>query len=331
MPHSVHRLPVTVLMLLTGCASPMLSGQMSLGRRGSVTPASDIASDPALPGATRDSQLANRKPSENRNSTRETPALERRTQELLAAGSRSRRDGKLAAARMSYEQVLRIDRENSEAHYWLAVIADDQGRFADAELHYSVLLKQNPRDPNVLASLGWSQLLQGRYDDSERTLRNALTYSPTHQTALYNLGWLYGTRGDYQKALGIFRSAGNESDAQRAIAELRQNAPRSEGAIGADVYAAQGGNRPLPADRLAADAGLPSERNERGYLADAAPQLAGAVQRQETASGYQPAAARAIDFAEYFRPRAVERRAGGRWRASAATLCGSGGRRTTIL
>ena len=185
MPHSAHWLPATVLMLLTGCASPMLSGQSSRGHTGSTSPDRDIASDPAPPAGAGDSQISNRKPRDSHAASRETAAPERRTPDLLAAASRSRRAGKLAAARMSYDQVLRIDPENSEAHYWLAVIADDQGRFADAERHYSVLLKQTPRDPNVLASLGWSLLLQGRYDESEQTLRDALQAAPTHGLIKY--------------------------------------------------------------------------------------------------------------------------------------------------
>src|SRR5258708_34631649 len=85
------------------------------------------------------------------------------------------------------------------------------------------MLKPTLGAPNVPASLGCSYLLQGRYEDSERTLRDALHYAPTHQTALYNLGWLYGIRGDDDQALAIFRSAGTEAEAQRALAELKLN------------------------------------------------------------------------------------------------------------
>lgn len=171
---------------------------------------------------------------------------------------------------------------NSEAQYWLAVIADEQGRFADAERHYSALLKQSPRDPNVLASLGWSYLLQGRYDESERVLRNALLYAPAHQTALYNLGWLYGTRGDYEQALSIFRSAGSEADAQRAIAELKQSSP-SELVAGTEVYAANDRSRPPAAELIPANVDPRTGRSDAGYPNNAAPQFAGDIQRPEIA------------------------------------------------
>jgi Tfp pilus assembly protein PilF len=249
MSQSVHRVSATLLMILTGCASPMFSGMVSRGHQGPASSDRDVAADSGSSAATRDLEISKQKLTESRAAARDTPRFERRIHELLLAASRSRRAGELAAARTSYDQVLRIDAGNSEAHYWLAVIADDQGRFVDAERHYSVLLKQNPRDPNVLASLGWSQLLQGRYEDSEQTLRNALVYAPTHQTALYNLGWLYGTRGNYDQALAIFRSAGSEADAQRAIAELAQTSKRSESAASAEAYPAVGSAAPLPNDR----------------------------------------------------------------------------------
>jgi hypothetical protein len=79
--------------------------------------------------------------------------------------------------------------------------------------------------------------LQQRYDDCESALREALRYAPHHQTALYNLGWLYGTRGDFDQALAVFRVAGTEADARRALAELQQNSRPNPGAA-TEAYAA---------------------------------------------------------------------------------------------
>jgi hypothetical protein len=157
-----------------------------------------------------------------------TPASEQRIADLLASASLSQRARKLAEARTTYEQVLRLDSRNMTANYQLAVIADDEGRFADARQYYFALLRQSPHNPDVLASLGWSYLLQGRYDECESALKDALHYSPAHQTALYNLGWLYGTRGDYEYALALFRKAGTEAEAQRALAELQQATPPAQ-------------------------------------------------------------------------------------------------------
>ena len=149
---------------------------------------------------------------------------ERRIQDLLATGERCQSAGDRRAARIAFEQALRLAPGDASVNYQLAIMDDEEGRFADAERHYFTVMKQTPNDPNVLSSLGWSYLLQGRYDDSDRILREALRYDPNNKFALNNLGMLYGTRGDYDGALTIFRMAGSEADAQQALALLKQNA-----------------------------------------------------------------------------------------------------------
>ena len=47
-------------------------------------------------------------------------------------------------------------------------IADDERKFPEAERIYQSLLKDRPKDPAVLTSLGWSYYLQGRLDDDFR-------------------------------------------------------------------------------------------------------------------------------------------------------------------
>jgi hypothetical protein len=222
MAYSPSRLMATALLLLSGCATPMFSG-VAKGNKadsGANGPALAAAAAPTASEEVKTSLIADRKAPDDRLAPRGTPTTERRIADLLAAASRSQKAGRLDSARSAYEQVLRLHPWHLTANYQLACIADDEGRFADAERHYSALM----HNPDLLASLGWSYLLQGRYDDSERTLREALRFAPTHQTALYNLGWLYGTRGEYEQALAIFRSAGTEAEAQRAIAELQQGA-----------------------------------------------------------------------------------------------------------
>jgi Tfp pilus assembly protein PilF len=170
---------------------------------------------------------------------------DRLVNDLLAMGTRSREAGDLRGARSAFEQALRLSPNNVYANYQLAMVDDDQGRFAEAENHYLAVLRQSPNSPNpdVLASMGWSYQLQGRYDDSERVLQDALRYDPKHQTALYNLGWLYGNRGEYDRALATFRRAGSEVQAQQALAELRQTAGGRDLAT-QQAYAAGAQNTP---------------------------------------------------------------------------------------
>jgi Flp pilus assembly protein TadD len=225
MPHAVCRLLAAGLILLSGCASPIFPGLSRHLPSSSGTAGERDTAETAPAGQPRTAQNSDRASAEVRTADWTKPAYEQRVSELLAGAAYHQRARKFAEARNAYEQVLRIDPRNMTANYQLAVIADDEGRFADARQYYFTLLGQSPHNPDILASLGWSYLLQGRYDDCETVLRDALQRSPSHQTALYNLGWLYGTRGDHEYALALFRKAGTEAEAQRALAELRQTSP----------------------------------------------------------------------------------------------------------
>lgn len=222
MVHPYVRTAAAGLLLLAGCASPnALSGLLG---KSSPKPEGSIASNGARKGS---SLIAGQPPRDAGlppdGMRAPAPRAEENVQRLLAEGARNERAGNLSAAKAAYERVLNVDRDHPVAHYQLAVIADNERRFPEAEAHYMALLRQTPRDPDLLASLGWSYQLQGRYDESERALRDALRYDGTHRTALYNLGWLYGRQGNYDQAMAVFRSAGSENEAQSAIAELFPN------------------------------------------------------------------------------------------------------------
>jgi Flp pilus assembly protein TadD len=213
------------LILLAGCSSSGIFGGRGSRGQESVAQAFEAQRD-AAPEEQRSRTLRRADAPVARTSATTAPksATETRQRlqiaEALAEGGRAERSNDLKSARTAYEKVLSVDPQHSFANYQLAVIADNEGRFAEAERHYQTLLRKSPRNADLLASLGWSYLLQGRYEESERTLREALAVDSKHRTAMYNLGWLYGTLGNYDQALTVFRTAGSDEDAQRAMAEL---------------------------------------------------------------------------------------------------------------
>ena len=229
----LHRLLPLSLILLTGCSSSgIFNGRSS--RNDGVAKAFETQRD----AAREDSQALRRadapvsRPPTTASNVTANPRQKIQIAEILAEAARAERANDSAAARIAFERVVALDSAHSYANYQLAVIADNEGRFTDAERHYQTLLRKSPKNADLLASLGWSYLLQGRYEESERTLREALVIDPKHRTAMYNLGWLYGTLGDYDQSLAIFRSAGSEEDAQRAVAELF---PRGRPAVSAQL------------------------------------------------------------------------------------------------
>ncbi len=225
MPYPGIRLLTTALLLLSGCATPNLfSG--SQGAKPNTEQAAPSGPRPSSYTSSWSGNQTAKRTSQDTAPLANNPLAdnERRVQDLVESGDRSQSVGDRRAARSAYEQALRLAPGNPRANFQLAIMDDDEGRFAEAEAHYMTLRRQDPREPNILASLGWSYLLQGRYEESDRILREALQYDGNNKLALNNLGMLYGTCGDYDGALTIFRMAGSEADAQRALAMLKQNA-----------------------------------------------------------------------------------------------------------
>lgn len=218
---TAYRWAPLLIILTTGCSSSGLFGGRTPDERNSTADAFESrrdageAAEDRSPASQRGGAgTAGRKPAVDTGLRRQKVATQ------LAAAARFENAGDSRAARAAYERVLELEPAHSLANYQLAVLADDEGRFDEAEAHYRILLSKTPKNPDLLASLGWSYFLQGRYEESERTLREALTVDARHPTALYNLGWLYGTLGDYDQAQAIFRTAGTEQDAAHAMAEL---------------------------------------------------------------------------------------------------------------
>lgn len=272
-----------LLVLMAGCSSAgNFAGKESAGE-GSVdealaAPHKIAESRPKAPAGRTGAQPG-----------RPDPAIEsaRRTQaiaEYLAEAGRAEQSQNLPAARSAYERVLQVDPDHIRANYELAKLADNEGRFADSARHYQVLVRQTPRNADLLASLGWSYFLQERYEDSERTLRDALAIDPHNRTAHGNLGWLLGTRGDYDGALAELRAGESETDAQRDLAELfpagrpasarivAGEAPRNPFGQTADSAAAARGPLPRAAGQPARGiVSAPAPRQQQGVAGGAVP------------------------------------------------------------
>src|SRR5215471_3102888 len=120
MRHSASRLLATSLLLMSGCALPIFSRHKQNGE----SPVAEAAPELEPRDITRKSTTDRTLP-EHRASEGDSGPSGRSIPELLAAASRSERDGDHAAARRSCEDVLRLDPDQPDAHFKLAVIADN--------------------------------------------------------------------------------------------------------------------------------------------------------------------------------------------------------------
>ncbi|MAT15357.1 MAG: hypothetical protein CMJ46_08820 [Planctomyces sp.] len=144
-------------------------------------------------------------------------------EKLLRDGQKHEEQGEFALARDVYKRVLVTQPVNSRAHHRLAVLADLDENFSEAEQHYRQAMQNNPLDPELLSDLGYSYLLQNRYADSESYLQQAVQMQPSHTRAVNNLGLLYARQGRREEALAQFRKTGTEAEAQRKLASIVPN------------------------------------------------------------------------------------------------------------
>lgn len=106
-----------------------------------------------------------------------------------------------------YQQVVQIDPRNSQAHHRLGVLADQAGRYAEAQNHYQIALSQEPNNALLLSDIGYSLYSQDRLDEAEQYLQASLKIQPNNQFARNNLAQVYqqravqsGSQSDYQLA-----------------------------------------------------------------------------------------------------------------------------------
>ena len=85
----------------------------------------------------------------------------------------------MAAARRIYEEVLRRDRGNSEAQYYLGVLLGRTGRLAAASELLQQVVTKDPQFAGALNALGNVRRLQGQPSDAEGYYRRALAMDGT--------------------------------------------------------------------------------------------------------------------------------------------------------
>lgn len=162
-------------------------------------------------------------------------------------------------AKSLYEQVLQQQPQNAEAHHRLGVLADQDGRYNDAQEHYKAALLQQPQNASLLSDVGYSFYSQDRLNEAEQYLQQALRVQPDNQYARNNLAQVYGRRAvqtgsatDYQLAKEQFTLAlgpqGAEQQMQQLFPQSGSNAADRKGfpnpfkKIGQDKTVARNGS-----------------------------------------------------------------------------------------
>jgi tetratricopeptide (TPR) repeat protein len=132
-----------------------------------------------------------------------------------ALGSVLYMQGLLPDAAVRLQESLRLDAEQLASPYYLALVARDQGRDAEAIQGLETLLVRYPDHAASCEALGGLLMNVRRYDEAERLLRKAVALNPKSVKGNYQLGLLLartGRREEADKQLAMAKSLREEDD-----------------------------------------------------------------------------------------------------------------------
>ena len=130
-----------------------------------------------------------------------------RAQIDLARGYLEQRD--FGRARIALERALEIDPKHVEAHVLIAVLFHAENEYELAEQHYKTALRLDPRNAQALNNYGTFLYSQGRYTDAIVPLSKLVkdTGYRARAQAFENLGFAYSQAGNLDEAEAAFSRA----------------------------------------------------------------------------------------------------------------------------
>ena len=104
------------------------------------------------------------------------------------------------------EQALRLDPENLDALYYLALVRIAEEKYTEAEPLLERARSKDPKDDNIAFQLGVALFSQEKYDRAEPLFQQAFQSDPSRENLGYYLGFLAFQRKDYATALRYFKA-----------------------------------------------------------------------------------------------------------------------------
>lgn len=167
-----------------------------------------LASTVSLAGCTSD-QLAPSRPmvSLNGGKIAADGAGAASAQDLVAEGRALEERGQYGPAVEALERAVKLDPNQAEACWRLAVSYDKLGRWSQSSAYYQKALQAKPGNADLYADMGYSLYLQRRWPEAEMNLRQALALQNDNRRAHVNLGLLLARTDRVEEALVEFRTA----------------------------------------------------------------------------------------------------------------------------
>lgn len=126
--------------------------------------------------------------------------------------------GDKSKAKLIFEQTLKSDPRNVDAHTYLAMIAAEANDLNEAERHFAAAASLAPTEPSTRNNYGAILMRLGRTAQAQTEFEASLRLNPNQPSALTNLAQIYLDRGqldDLRMARNLLERAGkNSSDAE---------------------------------------------------------------------------------------------------------------------
>lgn len=120
------------------------------------------------------------------------------------------KQGNTIKAIEEYENVLRLDADNAEAHNNLGVIYKEQDDLDKAVEHYQFVVTSNPGMDEAHNNLGVIHYLRGNQREAVLEYQKALELNPNNLMSHINLGLVYKAQGLERKAIDILEEVLSE-------------------------------------------------------------------------------------------------------------------------
>jgi tetratricopeptide (TPR) repeat protein len=95
--------------------------------------------------------------------------------------------GKTDQVILVYEELLKIDPQNSLANFRLGLVYYGQGNYAQSEKYFTKVVNLYPFDYDGLQMLAWTKLKAGKTQDAKAVFNKALLYKPGDPSCLEGL------------------------------------------------------------------------------------------------------------------------------------------------
>ena len=130
-----------------------------------------------------------------------------RAADLLNSGTELLARGKIDEAVAHYKQAVKLNPEDEDGHYNLALALAKQGKREEAEAEYLEALRIYPDYAEAHNNLGNLLVADGRSEEAIAHFKEAVNLSPDNASAHNNLGNAFARQGKVADAISCFREA----------------------------------------------------------------------------------------------------------------------------